>query len=149
MADDTETPTHAETRRQDEPPTHDEDATSESDNGHTRPESDGEAAPATLGEESGTDADAPIADEASVAKVYYEDGEPVVLAAAFVIEDWPWVVGFDQIGTDGYDYVSIPTERIVGVRSPRYAVFSHNGHRVTAYGVMDEEIREFRDLLPL
>ncbi|QZX98425.1 hypothetical protein [Halobaculum rubrum] len=143
MTDDAEAPTHDETRRRDETPTHD---------GDSRPEGDGnndEAAPATLGEDGAGDADAPIADDASVAKVYYEDGEPVVLSAAFVIEDWPWVVGFDQAGTDGYDYVSIPTERIVGVRSPRYAVFSHNGRRVTAYGVMDEDIREFRDLLPL
>jgi len=132
-----------------ETPTHDGRTRSESDDGRTRPEFDEEAAPATVGEASTADAGAPIADETPVAKVYYEDGEPVVLSAAFVIEGWPWVVGFDQAGTDGYDYVSIPTERIVGVRSPRYAVFSHNGRRVTAYGVMDEEIREFRDLLPL
>jgi hypothetical protein len=59
------------------------------------------------------------------------------------------VVGFDQVGTDGYDYVSIPAERVVGVMSPRYTSFSHNGRRVTAYGVMDEDVREFRDLLPL
>jgi len=137
MTGDTETPTHGGRTR------------SESDDGRTRPEFDGEAAPATVGEASTADAGAPIADETPVAKVYYEDGEPVVLSAALVIEGWPWVVGFDQAGTDGYDYVSIPTERIVGVRSPRYAVFSHNGRRVTAYGVMDEEIREFRDLLPL
>lgn len=94
------------------------------------------------------DADAGGAD-ATVAKVYYDEGEPVVLAAAFVIEDWPWVVGFDQTGTEGYDYVSIPSERVVAVMSPRYSGFSHNGRRVTAYGVMDEEVREFRDLLPL
>ncbi|WP_348607709.1 hypothetical protein [Halobaculum rarum] len=143
MTDDPETPTHNETLTYDETPAHDGDTRSEED------ENDDKAAPATVGEAGMTNADAPVADETPVAKVYYEDGEPVVLSAAFVIEGWPWVVGFDQAGTDGYDYVSIPTERIVGVRSPRYAVFSHNGRRVTAYGVMDEEIREFRDLLPL
>ncbi|QZP38882.1 hypothetical protein [Halobaculum magnesiiphilum] len=124
--------------------------------GRTRPEDgdetardDSEAVPGTIGEASAAASDTSPDDETPMAKVYYEDGDPVVLAAAFVIEDWPWVVGFDQAGTDGYDYVSIPIDRIVGVRSPRYAAFSHNGRRVTAYGVMDGETREFRDLLPL
>ncbi|ESP87409.1 hypothetical protein [Candidatus Halobonum tyrrellensis] len=99
--------------------------------------------------ETGTVGEVDETDAETVAKVYYEDGDPVSLDAAFVIEDWEWVIGFDQTGTEGYDYVSIPVERVVGVMSRRYTQFSHNGRRVTAYGVMDDEVREFRDLLPL
>ncbi|SHG74844.1 hypothetical protein [Halobaculum gomorrense] len=135
MTDDTETPT--------------DDARTRSEDGDEVVRDDTEAVPGTIGEASAAASDPVPDDETPVAKVYYEDGEPVMLAAAFVIEDWPWVVGFDQAGTDGYDYVSIPIDRIVGVRSPRYTAFSHNGRRVAAYGVMDGETREFRDLLPL
>ncbi|MFC6786415.1 hypothetical protein ACFQFH_11095 [Halobaculum halobium] len=126
-----------------------DDTDAPADDGNDRHGSDDEPDHATIAGASAAGSEAPIADENPAAKVYYDDGEPVVLAAAFVIEGWPWVVGFDQAGTDGYDYVSIPIDRIVGVRSPRYTAFSHNGRRVTAYGVMDDEVREFRDLLPL
>lgn len=87
--------------------------------------------------------------DTGVAKVYYADDQPVELRAAFIIEDWDWVIGFDQIGTEGYDYVSIPADRVVGVMSPRYTQFAANGRRVTGYGITDAEVREFRDLLPL
>jgi len=85
----------------------------------------------------------------AVAKVYYADDQPVELYAAFIIEGWDWVIGFDQVGTAAYDYVSIPADRVVGVMSSRYAQFSANGRRVTGYGITDAEVREFRDLLPL
>ncbi|NHN41324.1 hypothetical protein G9C85_06695 [Halorubellus sp. JP-L1] len=85
----------------------------------------------------------------TVAKIYYDDDQPVQVDAAFIIEDWPWVVGFDQVGTDGHDYVSIPSERVVGVMSPLYSQFSRNGRRVTAYGIETDEIEEYVSLLPL
>ncbi|UIO99503.1 hypothetical protein Hbl1158_13385 [Halobaculum sp. CBA1158] len=133
----------------------DRDADSGSETPTTSPDPEQAADPETgqgteqRGEPKPLDGTIGTVDDDAVAKVYYEEGEPVVLAAAFVIEDWPWVIGFDQLGTEGYDYVSIPSERVVGVMSRRYTSFSHNGRRVTAYGVMDEEVREFRDLLPL
>ncbi|WP_435358832.1 hypothetical protein [Haloarchaeobius sp. DFWS5] len=85
----------------------------------------------------------------SVAKIYYADEQPVQVDAAFVIEGWDWVVGFDQLRTEDYDYVSIPIDRVIGVMSPTYTQFSHNGRRVTAYGVDDVEVEEFLHLLPL
>lgn len=85
----------------------------------------------------------------SIAKIYYADDQPVVVDAAFIIEDWDWVIGFDQTETEGYDYVSVPTDRVIGVMSAEYTQFSQNGRRVTGYGIMDDEVREFRDLLPV
>ncbi|WP_158058445.1 hypothetical protein [Halorussus halophilus] len=90
-----------------------------------------------------TEADEPIA------KIYYADEEATQVDAAFVIEDWDWVVGFNQIATDEYDYVSIPVEKVIGVMSPQYASFSQNGRRITGYGVTDEELSSFADLLPV
>lgn len=82
-------------------------------------------------------------------KVSDADDRPIELYAAFIIENWDWVIGFDGVGIEGYDYVSIPADRVVGVMSAQYAQFSANGRRVTGYGITDAEIREFRDLLPL
>ncbi|WP_435364681.1 hypothetical protein [Haloarchaeobius sp. DYHT-AS-18] len=91
----------------------------------------------------------PQPEASSVAKIYYADDQPAQVDAAFVIEGWDWVVGFDQVNTEDYDYVSIPIDRVVGVMSPQYTQFSHNGRRVTAYGVNDVEVEEFIHLLPL
>ena len=88
-------------------------------------------------------------DDGTIAKIYYADAEATQVDAAFVIEDWDWVVGFNQVATDEYDYVSIPVEKIIGVMSPEYTSFSRNGKRVTAYGVDDEEAAEFADRLPV
>jgi len=52
---------------------------------------------------------APVDADRAVAK--NDDDRPVQVDAAFVIEDWPWVVGFDQVGTDDHDDVSVPSER--------------------------------------
>ena len=84
-----------------------------------------------------------------IAKIYYADEEATEVDAAFVIEDWDWVVGFDQVATDEYDYVSIPANRVIGVMSPEYSSFSRNGKRVTGYGVDDEEAETFADRLPV
>ncbi|WP_435333816.1 hypothetical protein [Haloarchaeobius sp. TZWWS8] len=91
----------------------------------------------------------PASEKRTVAKIYYADEQPVQVDAAFVIEGWDWVVGFDQCMTDEYDYVSIPVDRVIGVMSPTYSQFSHNGRRVTAYGIDDVEVEEFLHLLPL
>jgi len=86
----------------------------------------------------------------TIAKIYSDDDDqPVQVDAAFIIEDWDWVVGFDQLATDGNDYISIPVERVVGVMSPQYTQFSQNGRRVTAYGIEDHEVKEYAPFLPL
>lgn len=85
----------------------------------------------------------------TVAKIYDDDDQPVQVDAAFIIEDWPWVVGFDQVATESHDYVSIPESRVVGVMSPQYTQFSRNGRRVTAYGIDDREVEEYAEFLPL
>ena len=84
-----------------------------------------------------------------IAKIYYADEDATQVDAAFVIEDWDWVVGFNQVATDEYDYVTIPIERIIGVMSPEYTTFSRNGRRVTAYGVGEEDAAAFADRLPV
>jgi len=89
------------------------------------------------------DRDAGADDDAdrTVAKIYYADDQPVQVDAAFIIEGWDWVVGFDQ--------VSIPADRVVGVMSPLYTQFSKNGRRVTAYGIEDHDVEEYTPFLPL
>ncbi|MFC4448511.1 hypothetical protein [Halorussus aquaticus] len=87
--------------------------------------------------------------EEPIASIYYADEEATKVDAAFVIEDWDWVVGFDQVATDEYDYVSIPVERVIGVMSPEYTTFMRNGRRVTGYGVGDEGVEAFADRLPV
>ncbi len=89
-----------------------------------------------------------VADE-TIAKIYYADEEATQVDAAFIIEDWDWVVGFDQVATDEYDYVSIPADKIIGVKSPEYASFSRNGRRIVGYGVDDGEYESFADRLPV
>ncbi|WP_115864459.1 hypothetical protein [Halorussus litoreus] len=84
-----------------------------------------------------------------IAKIYYADEEATQVDAAFVIEDWDWVVGFDQVATDEYDYVSIPVSKVVGVMSPEYTSFTRNGRRVTGYGVTEAEAESFADRLPV
>lgn len=84
-----------------------------------------------------------------IAKIYYADEEATQVDAAFVIEDWDWVVGFNQVATDEYDYVSIPVGKVIGVMSPKYTTFSRNGRRVTGYGIDDEETEAFADQLPI
>ncbi|WP_132058937.1 hypothetical protein [Halorussus amylolyticus] len=88
-------------------------------------------------------------DSDPIAKIYYADEEATQVDAAFVIEDWDWVVGFNQVATDEYDYVSIPVEKVIGVMSPEYASFTRNGRRVTGYGVEGEEAESFADRLPV
>ncbi|MFC4553224.1 MULTISPECIES: hypothetical protein [Halorussus] len=88
-------------------------------------------------------------DEEPIAKIYYADAEATQVDAAFVIEDWDWVVGFNQVATDEYDYVSIPVEKVIGVMSPKYSSFTRNGRRVTGYGVSDDEVETFADRLPV
>jgi hypothetical protein len=91
-----------------------------------------------------------IADERTIAKIYFDDDdEPVHVDAAFIVEDWDWVIGFDQIQSAEHDYVSIPVARVIGVMSPEYVQFSHNGRRVTGYGITEPEIEEYRGFLPL
>src|SRR6056297_3548215 len=84
-----------------------------------------------------------------IANIYYADEEATKVDAAFLIEDWDWVVGFDQIATDEYDYVSIPVDRVIGVMSPEYTTFSRNGRRVTGYGVDEDGVGAFADRLPV
>jgi hypothetical protein len=86
---------------------------------------------------------------ATTAKVYYADDLATELDAAFVVEGWEWVVGFDQVGTDGEDYVSIPADRVIAVRSPTYCAFTRDGRRGTAYGVSEDELAGYVDRLPL
>src|SRR6056297_82959 len=93
--------------------------------------------------------DEPNATADPIAKIYYADEEATQVDAAFIIEDWDWVVGFDQVATDEYDYVSIPADKVIGVKSPNYDSFSLNGRRVTAYGVTDGEAESFSDRLPV
>ncbi|WP_276299468.1 hypothetical protein [Halorussus lipolyticus] len=93
--------------------------------------------------------DEPEASDETIAKIYYADEEATQVDAAFIIEDWDWVVGFDQVATDEYDYVSIPTDKVIGVKSPEYDSFSRNGRRVTAYGVGEEGVEAFADRLPV
>ena len=90
-----------------------------------------------------------VTGDGTIAKIYYADEEATQVDAAFVIEDWDWVVGFNQVATDEYDYVSIPVEKVIGVMSPEYTSFSRTGKRVTAYGVGDDEAAEFADRLPV
>jgi len=89
------------------------------------------------------------ADSAPVAKIYYADAEATQVDAAFVIEDWDWVVGFDQVATEGDDFLSIPVEKVIGVMSPAYHSFTRNGRRVTGYGVDADEAESFADRLPV
>ncbi|WP_137286643.1 hypothetical protein [Halorussus salinisoli] len=84
-----------------------------------------------------------------IANIYYADEEATKVDAAFVIEDWDWVVGFDQVATDEYDYVSIPIAKVIGVMSPKYTTFTRNGRRVTGYGVDDEGVEAFAERLPV
>ena len=84
-----------------------------------------------------------------IAKIYYADEEATQVDAAFVIEDWDWVVGFNQVASDEDDYVTIPVAKVIGVMSPEYTTFTRNGRRVTAYGVGDEEAEAFADRLPV
>lgn len=96
--------------------------------------------------ETTTDVDA----DRTVAKIYSDDDDqPVQVDAAFIIEDWNWVVGFDQLATDGNDYISVPIERVVAVMSPQYTQFSRNGRRVTGYGIEAHEVEEYSEYLPL
>ena len=88
-------------------------------------------------------------DGGPIAKIYYADEEATKVDAAFVIEDWDWVVGFNQVATDEYDYVTIPVEKVIGVMSPKYTSFTRNGRRVTGYGVSDGEVETFADRLPV
>ncbi|WP_135824964.1 hypothetical protein [Halorussus ruber] len=55
------------------------------------------------------------------------------------------MVWFNQVATDEYDYVSIPADKVIGVKSPKYDSFSLNGRRVTAYGVTDKSSRSPTD----
>ena len=80
--------------------------------------------------------------------MYYADGNATELAAAFTIEGWDRVVGFDQAHTDGDDYVSVPSSRGMGVRSSRYTPFRERGKRIPAYGVEGDEVEEYVDRLP-
>jgi hypothetical protein len=84
-----------------------------------------------------------------IAKIYYGDEEATQVDAAFVIEDWDWVVGFNQVATDEYDYVSIPVGKVIGVMSPKYTTFSRNGRRVTGYGIDEAEAETFAGQLPI
>jgi len=87
--------------------------------------------------------------EPGTAKVYYADGQSTELAAAFIVEGWDWIVGFDQAHTDGDDYVSIPASRAMGVRSSRYTSFREGGRRISAYGVEGDDVDRYLDRLPL
>jgi hypothetical protein len=93
--------------------------------------------------------DEPESGDDPIASIYYADEEATKVAAAFLIEDWDWVAGFDQVATDEYDYVSIPVERVIGVMSPEYTTFERNGRRVACYGVDEDGVEAFADRLPV
>ncbi|MFC7081830.1 hypothetical protein [Halorussus caseinilyticus] len=95
------------------------------------------------------ESDATGPEDEPIANIYYADEEATKVDAAFVIEDWDWVVGFDQVATDEYDYVSIPVSKVIGVMSPEYTTFTRNGRRVTGYGVGAEGVESFADRLPV
>lgn len=94
--------------------------------------------------------DVDVATDRTIAKIYFDDDDqPMQVDAAFIIEEWDWVVGFDQVGSEDNDSLSIPVGRVVGVMSPEYVQFSRNGRRVTGYGIEEHEIEEYAPFLPL